>query len=148
MNKEIIEFYSNVLALNRDQCWHWLGYHNNNGYPQFYIGDGKYTGAHRWIYQLVYCIELTSKDFICHHCDNPGCINPNHLFVGDQYANMADMVAKGRGGKAKLNAEQAKEIYILQKTSTCREVAKQFNISKATVLQIWNRKTWKHVNVE
>lgn len=60
--------------------------------------------AHRVAYQLTHNnIQLSPNDCICHHCDNPRCINPKHLFLGTQADNMADKVAKGRQAKGNKN---------------------------------------------
>ena len=58
---------------------------------------GKVVLAHRYAYMQAHGLKsLTSKQFICHHCDNPPCVNPEHLFLGDQTTNMADKMRKGR----------------------------------------------------
>jgi len=60
---------------------------------------GKSVKVHREVYKLIHQVELTKDQFVCHHCDNPPCINPEHLFLGDARINMQDKVNKGRARK-------------------------------------------------
>ena len=76
-----------------DGCWVWNGATDGDGYGCFSYA-GKSYRAHR------IALELDGRPpgemFACHHCDNPSCVNPDHLFVGTNKDNMVDMVAKGR----------------------------------------------------
>src|SRR5712671_18401 len=71
-------------------CWIWIGSRVAQGYGR--IGD---TRAHRLSW-AAFISPIPDGMFVCHHCDNPPCINPSHLFLGDHEANAADMVQKGR----------------------------------------------------
>lgn len=75
-------------------CWQWTGASHGSGYGAFYFNGG-YIGAHRWSYQ--YFIGPIVKHEVCHHCDNRLCVNPFHLFNGDQKDNAIDREQKGRG---------------------------------------------------
>ncbi len=75
-------------------CWEWHGSRNDNGYGQFYF-RGKAWRAHRAAYAL-FTGEIPDGLFVCHHCDNPSCVNPDHLFLGHAAVNVRDMVRKGR----------------------------------------------------
>jgi hypothetical protein len=76
-------------------CWLWTGSLNDTGYGQLWVGS-KSTRAHRLSYEL-HVGPIPEGMHVCHHCDNPPCCNPNHLFVGSHTDNMADKIKKGRG---------------------------------------------------
>lgn len=83
-----------------ETCWVWrAGKNTVNGYGQFWTGK-KTTQAHRFLYQ-IYHGDLPSHVFVCHRCDNPPCVRPDHLFTGTSADNMRDKVSKGRGNYKK-----------------------------------------------
>lgn len=75
-------------------CWLWTGSKNGRGYGSIYL-DGKRVGAHvaSWI---LFKGPIPDGMNVCHHCDNPPCINPHHEFLGSQSDNLKDAVKKGR----------------------------------------------------
>lgn len=77
-------------------CWEWGGPTTKKGYGRFSQGQRTWR-AHRLAYELTYGPFPTQLQ-VLHHCDNPPCVRPEHLFLGDHAANMADAVAKGRLG--------------------------------------------------
>lgn len=85
------EFFSRVIY--SDDCWEWGGVKNKQGYGRFYF-KGKQVAAHRWSYE--YFIGKLGGLHCCHHCDNPGCVNPFHLFAGTAQDNVDDKMKKGR----------------------------------------------------
>ena len=93
-------FFSNVRISEPDACWEWIGSKYTVGYGQFSIPvDGRnrtMVGAHRFAWALAF--GKTPKGmFVCHHCDNPPCVRPDHLFLGTHTENIRDMLRKGRG---------------------------------------------------
>ncbi len=78
-------------------CWEWLGRKSNSGYGMMNF-DKKQYYVHRLSYMLRN-IEIPKDHFVCHKCDNPGCVNPDHLFIGTYMDNIRDRDKKGRGAR-------------------------------------------------
>ena len=154
-----------------DGCWEWTGSKNRKGYG--IIGLGSKTAlAHRWFYMLETGVELPPTLFVCHHCDNPACVRPSHMFVGDNGANQKDLANNGRhwlqlhpeksvlhnpanrhnGAKeanpfAKLTQEIVNEIReTYSRTSYMKsnamELAEKFGVHKTTVQRIVKGDRW------
>lgn len=133
------------------QCWNWTG-SLNNGYGQIRMENGKPALTHRVSYSLFVSPDIAGMT-ICHRCDNPLCINPDHLFAGTQADNVADMHTKGRAKKRGLkgaqnnNAKLTEEVVRLIRGSDLRpsELARKLGISHVTVSDIRSRKSWAHI---
>lgn len=76
-------------------CWIWQGGHDTNGYGSIQY-RGKTMPLHRQMYKVFHGVSLLTKQYVCHKCDTRRCCNPDHLFLGTQFDNMADSVRKGR----------------------------------------------------
>ena len=129
-------------------CWNWTGGKTSRGYGNFWL-NGKTVAAHRFSYEQHHG-EIPDGMFVCHSCDNPSCVNPEHLFLGTPADNTADMVAKGRkvigppGKRAKLTEVDVSEIrHLVSSGMTQRAVAKDYGVDPSTVSYIITNKTWK-----
>jgi len=134
------------------ECWEWQGSKSKDGYG-IIIVNNKPHRAHRVSYEL-FKENIPDDLFICHHCDNPSCVNPEHLFAGTHQDNMDDMVQKGRSPKQHgedssrnvLTEEQAQ--YILDFThykGSLTLLATKFNVHVSTIFYVKNGKSWSHL---
>jgi hypothetical protein len=133
-------------------CWIWTAGLSAGRYGSFFDGR-KYVKAHRFSYELN-CGKIPKGMYICHHCDNPRCVNPDHLFLGTQTDNMRDMVNKGRtakqfgehNGNAKLSWKKVRKIRTLYATKKYiqDDLAKLFNVGRSAVGYILQGVTWKN----
>ncbi len=87
-------FYRNTLAPDENDCMLWVGKSNQQGYGIIYAKH-RSIGAHRFSYLLHYG-DIEKQMFVCHHCDNPSCVSPEHLFIGTAQENTNDSIRKNR----------------------------------------------------
>ena len=141
-------------------CWLWIGTVDRYGYGRFAI-KGKQFLAHRIAYELTYG-KIPDGLLCCHHCDNPRCVRPDHLFIGTNSDNMIDAYKKGRlrqlspftsqntrgsnNANAKLTKTDILEIRYLRYDGFSQgTIAKRFNVSVSTIKDILHKRTWNHV---
>lgn len=141
-----------IYTKKTDGCWPWLGGTDVNGYGKMSV-DQKPQLASRVSYMLHFG-DVPAGLGVLHKCDTPLCVNPDHLFLGTQADNVADMHTKGRANKRGLKGEEhhaakvTPEIVrtIRASTDTERDLAKRFGISNTTVHDIRKRRSWAHVD--
>ena len=128
-----------------------MGSVNTTGYGQMTTRrDGEKRRprlVHRLSYEYAYG-PITSEQIVCHKCDNPSCVRPDHLFVGTQLDNMRDMYRKGRGlsgRNAKPRLSPAQVLAIRNSTDPRKVIAKKHAIHVQTVSMIRLEQTWKNL---
>lgn len=138
------------IFLADNGCWEWLGAKYWTGYGRI-VADKVHYSAHRASYML-YVGEIPDGMVVCHKCDNPSCVNPEHLFLGTKADNSSDMVRKVRSArgeknaKAKLTEDQAREVLNLRKMgATLDALAKRFGVTKAAIRFLVTGRNWKHL---
>lgn len=147
-----LERFTEKYDVDITGCWIWNGSRNKDGYGQIGINNKIYS-AHRLSYELLKT-TIPEGLFICHTCDNPSCVNPDHLFTGTHQDNMDDMVAKGRSPKQRgedasstvLTEEQAQ--YILDFNhyhGSLTILAERFGVDVSTIFYVKNGKSWSHL---
>lgn len=127
-------------------CRLWTAATKENGYGAIRV-DGRLQYAHRVAYELARG-PIPAGMCVCHTCDVPACINPDHLFVGTVAENVADRVAKGRTSRgerhygARLTGNQVWKIRTA--TGTLAQIGEKFGVSFQTISKIRNNRAWVH----
>lgn len=143
------------MPVTESGCLIWIGGVNFSGYGLIILsenGKKKTKLAHRLVWELENG-PIPNNGFICHKCDVPGCININHLFLGDAKINVNDMIKKGRRNlplgtrqpAAKLNDEKIKEI--LLSSDSHGKLAVKYGVARGTIQKIKERRRWKHISI-
>ena len=148
---EIRRFKSRVI--DTGGCHEWSGYRNPKGYGLLKL-RGIVVMAHRVSYRHHYD-EIPDGLQVCHKCDNPSCVNPDHLFLGTNLENAMDRVAKGRvdakKGEAhhncKLTASDVTEIRRRHSAGEARilDLSREYGVNPPAIHKIVSGKTWKHL---
>ena len=131
-------------------CWEWTGHKMKNGYGH----HNPHGLAHRWSWQINRGPIPDGKQ-VLHVCDNPGCVNPEHLWVGSINDNMQDKIKKGRQVRGetqathKLTEEQVREIrtryFSWGKTNTMPVLAREYGVSVTQIYRVVHSQHWRHV---
>ena len=133
-------------------CWIWTA-SKRRGYGAFQVNRTTKRAAHRIAYQL-YVGPIAEGLLVCHKCDNPACVNPDHLFLGTDMDNQHDMIRKGRQvipegikGEANFHAKLT-EVQVRAIFNDCRasrKIASEYGIGKTIVNNIKAKKKWGHL---
>jgi len=154
--KTIARFWSKVDRRGPEECWEWRGNRHalRGGYGRFGIGK-TVVFAHRLAYRLGHDSD-PGEMCVLHRCDNPGCVNPGHLFLGTRTDNHLDKMAKGRqrsgdtrgekSGTAKLTGDAVAEIRALfmARSMSARAIGRRFGVSDTHVAKIARGEVWAH----
>jgi HNH endonuclease len=136
-------------------CWIWTGKRNRQGYGRAYSGGefGYEIAAHRLAWELTNG-PIPPGLCVLHRCDNPSCVNPDHLWLGSQADNVRDMIDKGRrgdssligvrNGRAKLTPEAAGQIRSLHARglATYTDLARVYGVGKSTICRVVLERAW------
>ena len=145
-------FWSKVDIRGPDECWEWSAFRRND-YGVFRL-NGRIQQAHRVAWELTNGPITDDLDTL-HHCDNPPCCNPAHLFLGTHADNMADRDAKGRGHyfrgeqhpMAKLKSTDIPVIReLLRRGVYGFEVARRYSVAATTISAIKTGQHWRHIH--
>ena len=131
-------------------CWEWLGRRDEKGYGRVGFNSRPNVGAHRVSWTLTH--GDPGEQFVLHRCDNPPCVNPDHLFLGTQADNNRDRHAKGRTGgfvgtrnRAKTSPEDIADMRDLRRSGmTQQDIADRFGLSRGNVAKIVKGALPKH----
>ena len=151
--KQLILRFNEKYERHESGCWLWTASTAGKGYGQIKLPkQRKQIYAHQLSY-LIYKGEIPAGVFVCHTCDNPKCVNPDHLFLGSAKDNQQDMKAKGRStfGErnpgVKLTEERVQEVLrLLRDGVTQMRIAKMVGISQMQVSRINRGERWNHLN--
>lgn len=161
------EYIQNRIVIDLEtKCWNWTGTLCKDGYGKC-KRKGKTYRTHRLSYEY-YKGEFDNNLYVCHSCDNPKCVNPDHLWLGTHFHNELDKTLKGRrspspsishphlipkGEKiwsSKLTKEVVEEIYKLGlKNYTAKQILDKLNLKlhTSTINRIMTGKSWAHLNL-
>lgn len=135
-------FLQQIFHDEESGCLEWTGAVNNKGYGQIWI-NGTLWLCHRYSYQIAKG-EIKGA-VVCHKCDNPRCVNPDHLFLGTQLDNMRDMHKKGRSNHFSiLDTSKVNEMKLLREQGwTFTAIGEKFNVAETTARNAIKGKSWK-----
>lgn len=158
-------FWDYVPFASEYDCWEWQGGRKDTGYGMFhpYPGSTRTAMVHRLSWELHYG-PIPLGLLVCHSCDNPPCLNPNHLFLGTVRDNVRDMISKGRGAQlvhpkgwmgggrgtalpqSKLNPDLVRTIRARNASGESQSaIARSLGLGQPTISDIIRGVTWKHV---
>jgi hypothetical protein len=143
--KAIATFMRNVrLPGDPAACWVWIGSKHKNSHRGYFSMLGQTVFAHQFAYRLFRGLIMDGM-CVCHTCDNPECVNPDHLWLGTHAENMADMVRKGRQAKltrdcvptTKIRTSLMAEIQQKHGVMPASEIAKQYGVTERTIYRLF-----------
>lgn len=152
-DKPFLDRFNAKWVENRESgCWDWIAAKAGKGY-----GEIKATKSRRYLYAHRVSWEMANGPLpagmsVLHRCDNPGCVNPAHLFIGSSADNAQDMAAKDRHLKgerntqSKLTEQDILKIYQLSDGGMVQHrIAKLVGVGQMTVCRILRGERWRHV---
>jgi len=153
--KKLKQILSQTLRDKETGCLLW-----QNGNSAFGYGTLRFDGKTRFVHRVVFALANPKADLkkyqVNHHCDNPRCVNPKHLYAGTQSQNVRDAVRRGRHKRAAVHGSQSpfaklveRQIPAIKRRLRAGEstvkIAKDYNVHAATIWAIGKRNAWNHV---
>lgn len=146
-------FFDRSIPEPNSGCWIWLNADGAQGYGRMRV-NGKTRNAHRAAYEIANDTILTSDIDVCHRCDTPACVNPDHLFAGTRKENMEDCARKNRirpptplmgdeSPNSKLTEDDVRAIRADNRSN--RALARHYGLDKGTIAAVRKRLTWRHI---
>lgn len=143
--------FQNSYSLG-SSCWIWKGRKRKTGYGRFFT-KGREVLAHRVAYLIAFGRDPGAMH-VCHRCDNPSCVRPDHLFLGTTQDNSRDRLIKGRShrwdgsrlGEGNPRAKLTKEtVALIRANSSISNYAlgRQFGVTEATIRDIKTLRSWR-----
>lgn len=128
-----------------DGCWIWKGRLDRHGYGKWYLNK-RLRIAHRVAWEMAYG-PIPDGLFACHHCDNPACVRPDHIFLGTALDNQRDRIMKGRpGAKTSLTNDEVRALRADHAARVpLKELERRYRIGHTQVWRIVARKQRKYV---
>lgn len=151
------KFFDRIMPEPNTGCWLWMGGINANGYG---VVKSKHNFGFCNSSRLSYFIHNGDYDrakLVCHHCDNPMCVNPDHLYLGTTQQNTDDKHRRNRAddrrgernGRSKLSDEQIEYIRhryeFKSKKNNAVEIAKDLGVSSTIIYYIVKKQNWGHL---
>lgn len=148
-DKDFARFISRIKVKNFYECWEWIGGTvDKDGYGRISI-KGKLIRVNRLSY-LVFCGDIPDGLWALHRCDNPGCCNPHHLFLGTSDDNIKDMINKGRNpkgessGMSKLTSSGIGQIIQMHTEFIPQQIiANKLNVTRSIISKVMRYELWK-----
>lgn len=134
-------------------CWEWTGVKQKAGYGRIWL-NGRFVGAHRVAWMIHHQKEIPDGMLVCHHCDNPSCVRPDHLFLGTVRDNSLDMMSKGRkpiffGEETSSNKLTDRDVLEMRRRyangETTTSLATEFDVEGSCAAAAISGKNWGHL---
>ncbi|SNY95513.1 HNH endonuclease [Halomonas sp. hl-4] len=149
-----MRFLNRIEVDQATGCWEWQAGRNKDGYGRMKVGSRDEL-AHRVSY-TIYKGPIPHGKIACHSCDNTGCVNPEHLWLGSNEDNTQDMMKKGRhrsaGSLGSRNprsvlseADAIEVLELIDQGLTNKAIAAKFSVTHSTISCIRRGKSWKHL---